>query len=232
MRTIVCFAAMMAIAITGNFARAAAVEKPAPGKPAPPPQVARRTAFIIDASGSMKDVFPRAIAEVAKAIDALGPNQAFIVVIAKDGKGELLQKNLTKPTEAAKQQNWELLLKQEAVGTDGVAAAVQAIEKQRPDAIWFVSDGDIAEADITLAKMKAMPGSPPVNTSIAFLGKAEDCFKVLTTIAHETGGVCVDAQGNRVAAGAPAPAAPATPTAPPANPSPASRPSGPSILKR
>src|SRR5688572_24067697 len=94
-----------------------------------------KVAYIMDASGPMKEHWTDAIEQVAKAIDVLGPDSSFAIIVATEGKSVTLGRALMKPTEQRKQAVWDYLRKQSPAGRDDVAGAARAAAELKPDLV-------------------------------------------------------------------------------------------------
>lgn len=168
-------------------------------RPAPLPRVV----YVIDASLSMKPKFAEARDAVLAAVKELPAETRFAVLIDLDG---VIQRYPVAGLGVASEANkaaLERFLKNDRLvprGDGKLDVAVTAGAKLKPTTLWLYSDGDIPiNSDVVVKRMinAAKQEKVPVNTQLSFAGtRARE--EVLFKIAQDTGGQCLNVQGEAI----------------------------------
>lgn len=197
---------------------------------------ARRVIFLVDASGSMVNVFDRATDEVHKGIDGLDAGVAFNVVWCSDS---ILGQAFLEPTLATpanKTRAHDALREAQTGGTTDFLAGLTAAFKVEPNVLWFISDGDQDGRQIREMLRAFNPSKKTtVNTVVALPEDAQPndaagSIRTLSRVAKDHGGVCIGLDGRELRFQEPTETRPEVGVSlPPAPPRPL--PTGPSIFK-
>ncbi len=109
-----------------------------------PPVPARRIVFVCDATGTMIQKLGDLKHELTKAVAALRPNQSFNIIFFTDGgKYHIAEKNgLVVATPDNTRLAYSFLEDITPTGTTDPLPAIDAAFKQRPDLVYFLSDGE------------------------------------------------------------------------------------------
>jgi hypothetical protein len=156
--------------------------------------------------------------QIMTAVNDLRADQYFNVLGCDTGKVWPFEPQLVAATEQAKQKLKKYLVP-ETVFRPNWLDGVEAAAKWRPDVIWLAGAPAAEPEEQTIAELKkriAGSGSR-VNTTLLFAPAATaEQQHFLWRIAHETGGECVDKDGEAI--GEPALPVPAAPKPPPPQP--------------
>jgi len=173
----------------------------ATSRPSAPPDAAakdarpRRVVFVLATDGREEKN------QVARAVDELGPQQWFNVVVLTGEQSTPFQKQLVQPTELNRKKLREFLDRNFTV-TGKWLTAFDASMRWLPQEIWFINTGGAMDDEDTfireLLQLNAVARAR-VNTTIAYSRYGAPQFHhALWRIAAETGGVCVDAKGQPI----------------------------------
>lgn len=138
--------------------------------------------------------------EVARAVNELSDEQWFNIVIAKsDGSVVLFQPQLSQANRVTRPKASEFLDKAKFSASPRLLSGLEVAAKARPDVIWVVGRTDSRDADGVMKEVHRinLVSKSRINTTTINALLPED-FHLLWRIAHETGGVCVDKNGNPI----------------------------------
>lgn len=108
------------------------------------PTPARRVVFVCDATGTMINKLGVLKHELTKAVAALRPNQSFNIIFFTDGgKYHIADKSgVVVATPDNKRQAFAFLEDITPMGTTDPLPAIDAAFRQKPDLVYFLSDGE------------------------------------------------------------------------------------------
>ncbi len=153
---------------------------------------ARSFVFVVDLSGSMltNRRFDRLVRELTATINALQPGQQFSVVFFNDHPLPLFSpraaQGLIDASRANKQRAIRWIKSRKPDGLTNPDLALEMALAMRPGAIYFLTDGEILDADILIARLARWnAASTPIHT-LAFESRAGE--DALIRIARDSGG--------------------------------------------
>lgn len=157
----------------------------------------KKIVYIIDASGSMMDVFDSVRDEVRRSIEELRPDQFFAVVLDQESPGNPFPKTLLAATEENKRRVLGIFPKLYVRGSDNFTASLKTALAMNPDLIWWRGDEpQMGPSDLNDIK-KWNARKVRINTSPRNL-KTDPDGKTLWfawKLASDSGGTCFDEQG-------------------------------------
>ncbi|GJM23726.1 MAG: hypothetical protein DHS20C16_01410 [Phycisphaerae bacterium] len=110
---------------------------------------ARRIIYVVDRSGSMIGVFEDLRKELKRSIDGLRKSQKYHVVFySTDPPMEAPPSRLVNAIRASKTRTFDFI---DQVNPEGMTQPIEAMRRAfrlKPDLIYFLSDGDIPEAEL------------------------------------------------------------------------------------
>jgi len=109
------------------------------------PAPAARTVFILDASGSMINVFGPAKEELVKAVHALRPADYYGVVVTQDQKATVFQPSLVPANLENFRKFAKFIDEASTTGTTDVVIGFEQAFKLHPSVVWLITDGDIGD---------------------------------------------------------------------------------------
>jgi len=169
------------------------------------------------------DLWGRGEKEVNKAIDELKPDQLFNVMTPKGKEIISFSKVFLEASEMNKKRFHDWNAPSPVVYDDKFTPMLEAVAKVRPDVLWIVGQIGTKDEDKSIAEMKkAMAGTGTrINTTTAINSHTSiEVRHFLWRLSKETGGVCVDNEGNVIDAEPSAPfSIPLTPPPPKEKPS-------------
>ena len=149
--------------------------------------------YVVDCSGSMNErgKFDRARYELMQSIEQLAGDQRYFVIFFNDGAYPMEADELMLATQeqVSRTAEWVGYIEAEG-GTHPLPALLFALSL-RPDAIYFLSDGQFDPITITQLRARNQPnrrlrtGQIPIHT-IAFVDRAME--RLMRTIARNSGG--------------------------------------------
>lgn len=154
---------------------------------------------------------------ILAAVDQLNPDQYFNVLTSGLGQTLLFEPKLVPGTEFYKKKVKTYLNPGEPVMETWLDALTAAV-KWRPDVVWLIGQPHVfdEEQDIREMKKRLAGSSTRINTSIAFSTfSTPETDHLAWRIAHETGGICLDKEGQPIQEPA-VPVRPVNVTPPPA----------------
>jgi hypothetical protein len=153
---------------------------------------ARSFVFVVDLSGSMLNNrrFDRMVRELTATINALQPDQQFSVVFFNDQPLPLFSpraaQGLIDATRSNKQRAIRWIKSRKPDGLTNPDLALEMALAMRPGAIYFLTDGEILDADLLIARLARWNTvSTPIHT-LAF--ESRDGEDALIRIARDSGG--------------------------------------------
>lgn len=109
---------------------------------------ARRVVYVVDASGTMMNVFPAVKMELRKALDVLKPIQEFNIIIFRDGDILAFNNSRLEPaTPANKGRAFQWIDELYPTGGTDPMPAIRMAFKMQPELMYVLSDGFDMVAD-------------------------------------------------------------------------------------
>ena len=112
-------------------------------------RAARRIVYVVDRSGSMLGVFEDLRKELKRSIDRLRKSQKYHVIFySTDPPVEALPRRLVNAIRASKEKTFAFI---DQITPGGMTQPIEAMKRAfalEPDLIYFLSDGDIPEAEL------------------------------------------------------------------------------------
>ncbi len=152
--------------------------------------MARRVAYVCDASGSMMNKFDPLRMEIRKAIDQLRPIQSFSIVFFQESNAAFTHQKLLTANPGNKRLAFDFLDRTSAHGATDPIAGLKLAFSQHPQLIYLLTDGDFPDNQKVLEFIRTTnrDGAVQINT-IAFVDRGAEYEQVLRTIAAENRGV-------------------------------------------
>lgn len=153
------------------------------------PAFAQRIVYVVDASGSMRgERFAQARAELLGSVGQLGSLQSIAVFFFNDHRNTRVYPRPGKMAAASEQKKTEVQLWAEVIRPRGYTHPTRFLRqalKLRPDVIFFLSDGEIPENTVCVAKEDNESGETIIHT-ICF--QNVEGHDLLRRMAEENGG--------------------------------------------
>ena len=153
----------------------------------------RSIAFVCDASGSMMNKMVPLKNELKRTIDQLRVMQAFSVIFFADQKPQALAQQLVMASPDNKRKAYDFLQNVSTAGQTDPIPALDLAFKQKPQLIFFLTDGDFPDNNAVLSHVRELNKDHTVKiNTIAFVGDSDndvEFIKILSDIAKENGGV-------------------------------------------
>lgn len=150
-------------------------------------------AFVCDASGSMMNKMVPLKNELKRTIDQLRVMQAFSVIFFADQKPQALAQQLVMASPDNKRKAYDFLQNVSTAGQTDPIPALDLAFKQKPQLIFFLTDGDFPDNNAVLTHVRKLNKDHTVKiNTIAFVGDSDndvEFIKILTDIAKENGGL-------------------------------------------
>lgn len=157
------------------------------------PGPATRVVFVCEASGSMRSKFASLKEELAKAVNALGPDQSFDLIFLHDEEPLALDGRSPVPaSDENKRRAARFLDDATMTGTSDPIAGLRLAFRQRPDVVYLLADGDFPNNQAVMESVRRLnrAARARVNT-VAFINDKDtdtDFNVLLKSVARENGG--------------------------------------------
>ncbi len=117
-------------------------------------RAARRIVYVVDRSGSMMGVFDDLRTELKNSIDRLRKSQKYHVIFySTDPPVEAPPARLVNAIRASKERTFAFIDETQPAGMTQPIEAMRRAFQLKPDLIYFLSDGDIPEAELLKANL-------------------------------------------------------------------------------
>lgn len=157
--------------------------------------------------------------EIVRAIEKLSSDQYFNVITPNGQESISFSPQFLPANDVNKRRIREAIKPNTYVLSQSWEACMEAAARNRPDLIWVVGTVRTGVEDEQIATLKKLlAGYPTRVNTVGSLGTTAKAKRLLWRMAKETGGQCIDEQGNEIVE-------PTSPTKPPSSPRPATRPS-------
>ena len=177
----------------------------------------KKIVFMLDASGSMLNVFDEAREEVRKSIEELKPDQSFAVVLCQAHGATPFPKMLLPATEQNKARILAILPKLSPRDTDNFTESFKLALSMNPDLIWWRGDapndvsnelGDLKKLNARNVKVNTTPKLPPESKDKEHAART---MWFAWKLATDSGGTCFDESGQPITQQPPQPPPPQQP---------------------
>jgi len=177
----------------------------------------KKIVFMLDASGSMLNVFDEAREEVRKSIEELKPDQSFAVVLCQGHGATPFPKTLLPATEQNKARILAILPKLFPRDTDNFTESFKLALSMNPDLIWWRGDapndvsndlGEFKKLNARNVKVNTTPKLPPESKDKEH---ATRTMWFAWKLATDSGGTCFDESGQPLTQQPPQPPPPQQP---------------------
>lgn len=137
-------------------------------------KAARRIVYVVDRSGSMMGIFDDLRAELKRSIDRLRKSQKYHVIFySTDPPVEAPPGRLVNAIRASKERTFEFI---DMTVPEGMTQPIEAMRRAfvlNPDLIYFLSDGDIPEAELLKENLRTWNRKEKVRIfTIAYVSSA------------------------------------------------------------
>jgi len=137
-------------------------------------KAARRIVYVVDRSGSMMGIFDDLRAELKRSIDRLRKSQKYHVIFySTDPPVEAPPGRLVNAIRSSKERTFEFI---DMTVPEGMTQPIEAMRRAfalHPDLIYFLSDGDIPEAELLKENLRTWNRAEKVRIfTIAYVSSA------------------------------------------------------------
>jgi hypothetical protein len=159
---------------------------------------ARRIVFLIEGRGSMLPAYSFVEEQTLRTIAHLRADQEFGIVVSWQSRPTVLEPPMAPPSEERRRLVEEFLSRIVPHGPPDLSRAIDMAIDLKPDFIWFSESADYGDDREVIQAFRRYGGR--LNIALMDKDAANDLKLLLTSIAEEHGGICIDDTGKRIVA--------------------------------